>query len=80
MIEQLLDEVSDMDLFWTNPFEELSIFAKVAIGITLCFAYIFGFVIIRPILSFEKHGGDPQKRGLKNQVDIDVICFLRSKL
>ncbi len=53
---------------WTDPYDSLNDGVKIAIGILVGIMLIFGPIMILGMLSFEKYGEDPQKRGLLNQV------------
>ena len=60
--------VTDINLRWKDPISQMDPYQKAGVGGTICFLYLYGAVLILPILSFEKYGRDPQKRGLKSQV------------
>ena len=65
---KLLKVVTDVDLSWKDPISELDPYQKAGVGVSICFICLFGSILIPPILSFEKYGRDPRKRGLKSQV------------
>ncbi len=65
---EAIGQFSDLSLTWKDPVSELSSLHCSLLGIILVFSYIFGYITLPPILSFERFGGDPQKRGLNNQV------------
>ncbi len=64
----MVTNVSNIDLSWKDPYLDLTLSHRVAIGTVICLVYFIGVLTFPPVLSFERYGADPQKRGLKNQV------------
>ncbi len=61
--------IKDFQL-WTDPFLSVSFGVKVTTAIVGIFALCFGTVSHCLVISFERFGGDPQKRSLINQASI----------
>ncbi len=64
--------ISKLDLGWKDPFAALNGFTitKIFIGLLIVGLLVSGTLLYIGITSFEKYGGDPQKRGLFNQVSL----------
>ncbi len=62
--------ICELDLTWTDPYRTLddSPFFKVGIGLAIMVLLSVGTCFTLGIALFEKWGGDPQKRGLSNQL------------
>ncbi len=65
--------ISNILLDLNDPFELFSIGAKVCISLVLVIFLVTGSVLYTGLISFERLGGDPQKRGLANQVRKSVL-------
>ncbi len=74
----LTDILSNFDLSWKDPISGLDVHQKALIGAWIGFTNVYGFLLIMPMVFFEKYGRDPQKRGLKSQVCILIITILNT--
>ncbi len=75
-MDSLLGELTDVELVWKDPISEMDMYQRAGFGATICFNNLYGFLLIPPMMSYEKYGRDPQKRGLKSQVSEQIICFV----
>ena len=57
----------DMTL-WVDPFENMSLWFRTVMFSIYLVCILLGAVLYCGFISFEMNGGDPQKRGLTNQV------------
>ena len=65
-------KITDVNLNWQDPYTGLDghVVAKAGI-LLLCPVYlVIGTMLVTGLISFERHGGDPQKRSLHNQVGL----------
>ncbi len=76
--------LTDFKLDWQDPYNDLGLWMKIVLGIYILFTWFVGTLLSAVIVLFEHYGGDPQKRGLLNQVPNKLIrsskntlcCFL----
>ncbi len=67
MIEEHLN-ITETDLAWVDPYTFFGFWSKIAAVIVYILFQSYGSLLYVGIISFELNGGDPQKRGLINQV------------
>ncbi len=60
--------ITEVDMSWSDPYNKLSLAVKTLLGIFIGFTWVFGSLLLFALISFERYGGDPQKRGLRAQV------------
>ncbi len=64
------NNITQIDLSWTDPYSilEENPWLKACVGTLLVGALVVGTPLLLGITLFERFGGDPQKRGVLNQV------------
>ncbi len=61
--------LTDIDIqLWTDSFLVLPNGTKIVAGSVTILLLIVGTILHSLVISFERYGADPQKRGLHNQV------------
>ncbi len=67
--------LADLDLSWHDPYDLVaeSVWLQILLLSIILIVLILGTVLHGSIILYEHFGGDPQKRGLVNQVDILVL-------
>ena len=63
---------------WTDPYDNLNFWTRVVIGILTPTLLVIGSVLLLGMISFERYGEDPQKRGLQNQVQYVLLMTIRT--
>ncbi len=74
-MEALLSYITNIDLDWTDPYDQLDGHIAVTVSIVSYQAVclLLWTIMGLGIVSYERFGEDPQKRGLSNQVQ-DQDC------
>ncbi len=62
--------ITDIELNWNDPYDDLNFPVRIALVILICSSLCIGTILLVGIVMFERNGGDPQKRGFVNQVDL----------
>ncbi len=62
--------VSQVDLNWKDPYEYVydGFVLRTVLAVLICVVTAIGTILYLGLISFERFGGDPQKRGILNQV------------
>ncbi len=67
--------LSELELNWEDPYDFFSLGAKSVIaGLLISFLFM-GTPLYIGLISFERYGGDPNKRGFYNQVISPLVSF-----
>ncbi len=62
--------IEEADLkHWSDPYKKFGLLEKSFIGLAIVLLLGVGTLLHALIISFERFAGDPQKRGLSNQVE-----------
>ncbi len=61
-------DLTDFDLSWYDPYSLIKIGGKICLSFSICITWLIGVFLHIGFYSFERYGGDPQKRGLPSQV------------
>ncbi len=67
-------EIAEIDLDWVAPFTNWNIWEKLVYSALLLASFSYGVILFSGLICFEMNGGDPQKRGLANQL-ISQACL-----
>ena len=62
--------LTEIQLFWTDPYSEFDGYVWLKVSLTACIALFtfLGTVVNCAIICYERNEGDPQKRSLLNQI------------
>ncbi len=67
-MDKLAVEATDLK-HWSDPYRKFGLLEKSFIGLAIVLLLGVGTLLHALIISFERFAGDPQKRGLSNQVE-----------
>ncbi len=65
----MASNLTEIDLSWIDPYFTLNLKSKSILASYIVIVLLIGTLLNVGIVSFERYGADPQKRGLTNQVN-----------